>query len=98
MEPYKITPETCKWATRRCEQLYNGIIEAGTAMENLTQVLDALKRSADEMDDQPESDMVRSFIRDYEMIKRDLEKRIREWSMDRKAINIGLQNLLKGEK
>lgn len=81
-----VTEETVKWARQRAKELGDSEYDIGFAAERAAIVPVLLRCAADKMDNQPESEMVRSFANDYEKLTHELVKRLAEWKLERKTL------------
>ena len=85
---YEIEDGTLKWAETRVQQLTEAEISIGCAIERLESVL---RDGALLMDDQPDSDVMRSYADDVEKLYKDLKKTFDGMVKDRKAIQKGIR-------
>ena len=88
---YNITEGTVKWARTRVDELEKGLIYVGSAIENLEKVPEDLRNGAWLMDNQPDSDMIRSYAMDVEKLEEDLKKRLSEMKKDLRDIRRGIR-------
>ena len=88
---YEITKETVRWARTRVQQLEEARTEVGVALEDLEAVPMDLKGGAVLMEDQPESDMLKSFANDIEKLARDLRRHLSAMEKDLKDLRKGLR-------
>ena len=87
---YVITKETAPWATKREEQLRKSEIDIGAALEELEKVPGDLRAGADLIDDQPESDRIRSFADEVEKTAYELRRTLEMIVDDRLMLNKAL--------
>lgn len=87
---YEIEDGTLKWAETRVQQLTEAEISIGCAIERLESVPTDLRDGAFLMDDQPDSDVMRSYANDVEKLYKDLKKTFDDMVKDRKAIQKGI--------
>ncbi len=97
-EPYQIEAGTVTWARRRVEELYESKVDIGMALEQMANVPELLRVGADRMDNQPESDMARSFANDFERLISLLQQDFDSWMKDREDIAAGIRKYEEGEK
>ncbi len=95
---YKIESGTLNWANKRTAQLGMGIISTGAADEFLKQAIVKMMEAANEMPDQPESEMAKDYIMKLGEIESEISDRLREWKSDWKAISKGITAYYKAEK
>lgn len=88
---YEIEDGTLKWAETRVQQLTEAEISIGCAIERLESVPTDLRDGALLMDDQPDSDVMRSYANDVEKLYKDLKKTFDDMVRDRKAIQKGIR-------
>lgn len=88
---YEIEDGTLKWAETRVQQLTEAEISIGCAIERLESVPTDLRDGALLMDDQPDSDVMRSYANDVEKLYKDLKKTFDGMVRDRKAIQKGIR-------
>lgn len=88
---YEIEDGTLKWAETRVQQLTEAEISVGCAIERLESVPTDLRDGALLMDDQPDSDVMRSYANDVEKLYKDLKKTFDDMVKDRKAIQKGIR-------
>ena len=88
---YEIEDGTLKWAETRVQQLTEAEISIGCAIERLESVPTDLRDGALLMDDQPDSDVMRSYADDVEKLYKDLKKTFDGMVKDRKAIQKGIR-------
>lgn len=88
---YEIEDGTLKWAETRVQQLTEAEISIGCAIERLESVPTDLRDGALLMDDQPDSDVMRSYADDVEKLYKDLKKTFDGMVKDRKAIRKGIR-------
>lgn len=88
---YEIEDGTLKWAETRVQQLTEAEISIGCAIERLESVPTDLRDGALLMDDQPDSDVMRSYANDVEKLYKDLKKTFDDMVKDRKAIQKGIR-------
>lgn len=88
---YEIEDGTLKWAETRVQQLTEAEISIGCAIERLESVPTDLRDGALLMDDQPDSDVMRSYADDVEKLYKDLKKAFDGMVRDRKAIQKGIR-------
>lgn len=88
---YEIKDGTLKWAETRVQQLTEAEISIGCAIERLESVPTDLRDGALLMDDQPDSDVMRSYANDVEKLYKDLKKTFDGMVRDRKAIQKGIR-------
>ena len=88
---YEIEDGTLKWAETRVQQLTEAEISIGCAIERLESVPTDLRDGALLMDDQPDSDVMRSYANDVEKLYKDLKKTFDNMVKDRKAIQKGIR-------
>lgn len=88
---YEIEDGTLKWAETRVQQLTEAEISIGCAIERLESVPTDLIDGALLMDDQPDSDVMRSYANDVEKLYKDLKKTFDDMVKDREAIQKGIR-------
>lgn len=88
---YEIEDGTLKWAETRVQQLTEAEISIGCAIERLESVPTDLRDGALLMDDQPDSDVMRSYANDIEKLYKNLKKTFDDMVKDRKAIQKGIR-------
>lgn len=88
---YEIEDGTLKWAETRVQQLTEAEISIGCAIERLESVPTDLRDGALLMDDQPDSEVMRSYANDVEKLYKDLKKTFDDMVKDRKAIQKGIR-------
>ncbi|MBP5295179.1 MAG: hypothetical protein J6Y95_05605 [Lachnospiraceae bacterium] len=88
---YEIEDGTLKWAKTRVQQLTEAEISIGCAIERLESVPTDLRDGALLMDDQPDSEVMRSYANDVEKLHKDLKKTFDDMVKDRKAIQKGIR-------
>ena len=88
---YLIEDGTIDWAEKRVQQLTEAEISIGCALEKLELVPRDLRDGAFLMDDQPDSDVMRSYADDIEKVYQDLKKAFDGMVKDRKAIQRGIR-------
>lgn len=88
---YEVEDGTLKWAETRVQQLTEAEISIGCAIERLESVPTDLRDGALLMDDQPDSDVMRSYANDVEKLYKDLKKTFDGMVRDRKAIQKGIR-------
>lgn len=88
---YTIDDGTIDWAEKRVRQLNEAEISIGWALEKLELVPGGLRDGAFLMEDQPDSDIMRSFAADAEKLASDLKKRFRSMLKDRDEIRKGIR-------
>ena len=88
---YEIEDGTLKWAETRVQQLTEAEISIGCAIERLESVPTDLRDGALLMEDQPDSEVMRSYANDVEKLYKDLKKTFDDMVKDRKAIQKGIR-------
>ena len=88
---YVIDGGTLRWAEKRVQQVSEAEIEIGCVLERLEGMPKDLRSGAYLMDDQPDSDVMRSFAMDLEKLYTDLRQRFNAMVKDRKAIQKGIR-------
>lgn len=88
---YEIEDGTLKWAETRVQQLTEAEISIGCAIERFESVPTDLRDGALLMDDQPDSEVMRSYANDVEKLYKDLKKTFDDMVKDRKAIQKGIR-------
>ena len=88
---YVIEKGTIRWARERVRQLEEARIEIGCAVERLEGIPKDLRGGALLMDDQPDSDVIRSFADDYEKLNKELTKAFSGMEKDLKALRTGIR-------
>ena len=95
---YKIDGATIAWAQRRSDQLTDSENDIGCAIDRMNKAITCMLDGANEMDDQPESDMVRAFAKNLQALTYQLEARFKSWKRDKKEIDRGIRVYRGGEK
>ena len=91
-KPYEIEAGTVAWARKRVQQLEYAEPEIGEALSYMNMAIDDLRAGADKMDDQPQSDAIRSYANDIEKQVKSLEAMFKKDIVnDRKAIVAGIR-------
>lgn len=87
---YKIDAGTIKWARRRVMELRCGTNKFGSAIESIESAINSLNDGAQDMDNQPESDMARSYLHDLQRMLPEMKTRLKEWEEDMREISKGI--------
>ena len=88
---YTLDSSTILWARTRVQQIDEAETEIGCAIERLMGIPGDLRGSAILMDNQPESDMMRSFADDAERLVNDLQSRFRGMLTDRGKLRVAIR-------
>lgn len=88
---YTIDKGTIQWARKRVQQLEEARLEIGNAVEHAEGIPPGLRSGALLMDDQPDSDVMRSFADDYEKLNAELKKTLAGLEKELKAIKTGIR-------
>lgn len=88
---YTIDKGTISWARERVRQLEEARLEIGCVVERIDEIPKNLRDGALLMDDQPDSDMIRSFADDYEKLYEELKKTFSRMEKDLKALRTGIR-------
>lgn len=88
---YTIDKGTISWARERVRQLEEARLEIGCVVERIDEIPKNLRGGALLMDDQPESDAIRSFADDYEKLYEELKKTFSRMEKDLKALRTGIR-------
>ena len=89
---YTLNRGTISWARKREQQLREAEISIGLAMDALGGVPQDLKDGALLMEEQPESDVMRSFADDVTKLHADLKKRLTALIKDKNALGKAILN------
>lgn len=95
---YEMNERKIPWATKRVDQVKAAELEVGAALEALEKVPKGLRAGADLMDDQPDSDMVRSFANDLEKTAYELRHVLEGMVRDCKDIEKALAEYERSKK
>lgn len=88
---YVIEKGTVRWARTRVQQLEEARVEIGCVIERLEGVPKDLRGGALLMDDQPDSDVIRSYADDYEKLFKELKRTFSGMEKDLKALRTGIR-------
>ena len=88
---YVFDSGTIDWAEKRVQQLTEAEMSIGCAIEKMEGVPGDLRDGAFLMDDQPDSDVMRSYALDIEKLYKDLKRTFTRMVRDRKAIQTGIR-------
>lgn len=88
---YTIDKGTISWARERVRQLEEARLEIGCVVERIDEIPKNLRDGALLMDDQPDSDVIRSFADDYEKLYKGLHKVFSGMEKDLKALRIAIR-------
>lgn len=97
MKGYTLDKGTVKWAKQRWKELDDSNTETGLALELLEKVPGLLMAAADKMDNQPESEIVRSFASDIENMKVSLNMCFLAWISDKNRLRTAIRKYEEGE-
>lgn len=88
---YTIEKDNVRWARTRVQQLKEARLEIGCVVEKLEGIPKDLRGGALLMDDQPDSDVIRSYADDYEKLYKGLRKTFSGMEKDLKALQTGIR-------
>ncbi len=88
---YVIEKGTIQWARKRVQQLQEARLEIGNAVDRAESIPTDLRGGALLMDDQPDSDVMRSFADDYDKLNKQLQKAFSGMEKDLKALRTGIR-------
>lgn len=90
MSRYEFDASTISWAERRVKELGQSRVNAGYALEMLRNAIVAMRDAGDEMNNHPESEMIRDLAKDIEKKTDEFERRFQSWEKDRSDIVRGI--------
>ena len=87
---YEFDSQTIKWAKKRCNDLLSGEVNLSSALERAQYALLSINETADQMNDQPESEMIRHYTRAIEKSLKGLDEILSDIKRDRTEIGKGV--------